>query len=109
MIYVYVGCLFFGVLFSIISFLLDGNDYYLDGPNADSAHSFAILNPLVIMSSITAFGGTGIISMVGLNMSGLSSAVVSLFFAAIIGAVIFFEINRQLVKNVLKRGGKMYG
>ncbi len=93
MLYVYVGCLFFGILFSTVSFLIDGHDF--DGIHADGgADSPSIFSPLVLTSSITVFGGTGIVSMLGLNMSGVSSAVVSLVLAAIIGAAIFFGIVR---------------
>lgn len=95
MLYVYVGCLFFGILFSTVSFLLDGNGFDIDGIGVDgSAESLGILSPLVLTSSITVFGGTGIVSMLGLNMSGVSSAVVSLVLAAIIGAAIFFGVVR---------------
>ncbi len=95
MLYVYVGCLFFGILFSTVSFLLDGHDFDLHGIHADGgADCPGILNPLVLTSSITVFGGTGIVSMLGLNMGGVQSAVISLVLAAIIGAVIFFGVVR---------------
>ena len=93
LLYVYVGCLFFGILFSTVSFLLDGHDFDFEGIHADGG-SPGIFSPLVLTSSITVFGGTGIVSMLGLNMSGVSSAVVSLVLAAIIGAAIFFGIVR---------------
>lgn len=94
MLYVYVGCLFFGILFSTVSFLLDGHDFDLDGIHADGAGAPSILSPLVLTSAITVFGGTGIVSMLGLNMSGVSSMFVSLVLAAIIGAAIFFGVVR---------------
>ncbi len=93
LLYVYVGCLFFGILFSTVSFFIDGHDF--DGINADGgADSLGIFSPLVLTSSITVFGGTGIVSMLGLNMSGVTSAAVSLVLAAIIGAAIFFGVVR---------------
>lgn len=95
LLYVYVGCLFFGILFSTVAFLLDGHDFDFDGIHTDGGtDSPGILSPLVLTSFITVFGGTGIVSMLGLNMSGVSSAVVSLVLAAIIGAAIFFGIVR---------------
>ncbi|OPZ93016.1 MAG: hypothetical protein BWY74_01327 [Firmicutes bacterium ADurb.Bin419] len=95
MLYVYVGCLFFGILFSIISFLLDGHDFGLDGIDLDGGGDCpGIFSPLVLTSSITVFGGAGIVSMLGLNMGGVQSAVISLVLAAIIGAAIFFGVVR---------------
>lgn len=92
LIYVYVGCLFFGILFSTISFLLDGYDFDFGLINADGTDASGILSPMLLTSAVTVFGGTGIVSMVGLNMSVISSAFVSLVLAAIIGAVIFFRV-----------------
>lgn len=93
MLYVYVGCLFFGILFSVVSFLLDGNDFDFDGIHVDGgADCPGILNPLVLTSSITVFGGTGIVSMLGLNLGGVQSAIISLVLAAIIGSAIFFGV-----------------
>ena len=95
MLYVYVGCLLFGILFSVVGFLLDGHGFDFDGIHVDGGgHGPGIFSPLVITSSITVFGGTGIVSMVGLKMGGLSSAIASLTLAAIIGAAIFFGIVR---------------
>lgn len=95
MFYVYVGCLLFGILFSLVGFLLDGHGFDFDGVHVDGGGDGpGIFSPLVITSSITVFGGTGIVSMVGLKMGGLSSAITSLTFAAIIGATIFFGVVR---------------
>lgn len=95
MLYIYVGCLAFGILYSVVSFVLNGLDIDFDGIDADGgADGPGFFSPLVIISSITVFGGTGVVSMLGLNMGGVQSALISLVLAAIIGTVIFFGVVR---------------
>lgn len=100
MLYAFIGCLAFGVFYSVISLVLGGHgfDHNIDhGGGADidqvdGADAPSPFNPLVISSAITAFGAVGLAAMKGFGMSSLMSTVVALAFAGIIGTAIFFGI-----------------
>lgn len=132
MLYLYIGCLTFGIVYSAVSALLgsfghdaggadggsfDGADVDIgtgadmmagvdidagadavpDGHGeADSAGAPSPFSPLVLASGITTFGAVGIISKAGFGMGDLASVFVSLGFAGIIGAAIFFGIVKFL-------------
>ena len=97
LLYVFIGCLTFGALYSVISLVLGGHGFD-HGSGADVHHGGeaadgpSLFNPLVIASAITAFGAVGLISNKGFGMSDLLSTVVALAFAGAIGAAIFFGI-----------------
>ncbi len=100
MLFVFIGCLTFGVAFSILSvFLGHGHGSFDHGGGVDGAHSGvdsadvpSPLNPLVLSSAITAFGAVGLIAKTGFAMGDLLSTIVSLGFAGIIGAIMFFGV-----------------
>ncbi len=103
MLYVFIGCLTFGVVFSIMSALFGGHGAGHDGighggdgahvhSGTDSAEVPSPFNPLVISSAITAFGAVGLIAKTGFGMGDLLSSVVSLGFAGITGAAMFFGV-----------------
>lgn len=101
MLYVFIGCLAFGVVYSAVSLVLGGDsfDHGVDHAGAgdidhggDGADGPSLFNPLVIASAITAFGAVGLAAMKGFGMSSLLSTVVALAFAGAIGAAIFFGI-----------------
>ena len=102
MLQVFIGCLAFGVLFSVFSVVFGGHDFghgsFDHGGGAgghsgsDSANVPTPFNPLVISSAITAFGAVGLIAKTGFGMTDILSTVVALGFAGVIGALIFFGI-----------------
>lgn len=97
MLQVFVGCLAFGVLFSVFSAIFGSHGFDhgagADGhPGSDSVDGPSPLNPLVISSAITAFGAVGLAAKAGFGMGDILSAVVALAFAGIIGVVIFYGI-----------------
>lgn len=59
---------------------------------SDSSESPSPFNPLVIAGAVSTFGAVGIISMMGFGISGLVSTIISLGFAGVIGAALFFGI-----------------
>ncbi len=110
MLYVYVGCFAFGVVYALLSFIFGGHGFDGGAPDhsgighaVGDAHAAAgdaeipsPLNPLVVSSAITVFGAAGIVSKVGLKMGDLSSSAVAITIAGIIGAAIFFGIVRVM-------------
>lgn len=102
MLQVFIGCLAFGVLFSVFSVIFGGHDFghgsfdHGGGTGAhsgsDSANAPSPFNPLVISSAITAFGAVGLIAKTGFGMTDILCTVVALGFAGVIGALIFFGI-----------------
>jgi len=101
MLYVFIGCLTFGVAFSILSVFLGshGHGSFDHGGGVDAHHSGidsadtpSPLNPLVISSAVTAFGAVGLIAKTGFAMGDLLSTVVSLGFSGIVGAAMFFGV-----------------
>lgn len=101
MLYVYIGCLTFGIIYSAVSAILGAHGFDhgaadhggMDGHSgADSADMPSPFNPLVIASAVATFGGVGVIGKAGFRMGDLTSAVIALAFAGGIGAAIFFGI-----------------
>lgn len=108
MLYVFIGCLTFGVAFSILSLFLGSHDHGgfdhgggMDGHHAgvDSADAPSPLNPLVISSAVTGFGAVGLIAKTGFAMSDLLSTAVSLGFAGIVGAAMFFGVVKFMYSS----------
>ena len=134
MLYVYIACFAFGILYSLGSLLLgsdgfDGDgidnggfdisdgidsgnlDIQLDGAvqgdldvhtdittdaDVDTPSPFS---PIVIASAITTFGAVGLIGKLAFRMSDVTSVVVSLGFAGVIGAAIFFGIVKFMYSS----------
>lgn len=102
MFYVYIGCLTFGVLYTVLSVVLGSHGFEhggighgaLHGQDADDVPS--PLNPVVIASAIAAFGAAGIVSKAGFGMGELASAAFSAFCAAAVGTAVFFGIVKFL-------------
>lgn len=101
MLYVFIGCLTFGVAFSILSIFLGahGHGSFDHGGGAgghhvgaDSTDSPSPLNPLVISSAVTGFGAVGLIAKTGFAMGDILSTIVSLGFAGIVGIVMFYGV-----------------
>jgi hypothetical protein len=102
LLYIFIGCLTFGILYSAVSALLGPHGFGHGGfdhgggadghPGGHSADVPSPFNPLVIACAITTFGAVGLAAKAGFHMGDLLSSVVALGFAGIIGAVIFFGI-----------------
>ncbi len=101
MLYVFIGCLTFGVAFSVLSLFLGshGHGSFEHGGGVDGHHAGADstdvpspLNPLVISSAVTGFGAVGLIAKTGFAMGDLLSTLVSLGFAGIVGTVMFYGV-----------------
>ena len=104
MIYVYVACTTFGLLYAIVSAVFGSHGFdhgglhhggigahHTGGDNADVPSPF---NPLVIASAIVSFGAIGLITKLGFDLKDLLSAVIALASAGSIGALIFFGVVR---------------
>ena len=101
MLYVYIVCLTFGVVYSVVSAFLGGHGWDHGGMDhagggghgsADTADAPSPFNPLVIAGAIATFGAVGLIGKKGFGMTDLMSVLVSLGFAGAIGAGLFFGI-----------------
>lgn len=118
MLYVFIGCLTFGVAFSIMSLVfgssgqgdggldidgLDGLD--IDGgvdvnnAGVDSADAPSPLNPLVLSSAITGFGAIGLIAKTGFALGDLESTVISLGFAGVVGLAMFYGVVKFMYNS----------
>lgn len=92
MVEVYWGCLILGILFAlittvfgdIIGSMLDGVFDFLsaDGPD--------FLNPTVIVSWITTFGGTGVLLSEYTSLGSIPVAVLSAFVAVLLSVIVYF-------------------
>lgn len=121
MLYVFIGCLAFGALYSLVSALLGGHGFdhgsfdhggfdhagfdhsgldhsvshdatTSEHTGNDTASGPSPFNPLVIASAITAFGAVGLIAKTGFGMGDILSTAVALGFAGLTGTLIFFGI-----------------
>lgn len=98
MFYVYIGCLTFGVLYTVLSIVLGSHGFEhggidhggLQGQDADDMPS--PLNPVVIAGAIAAFGAAGVVGKAGFGMGELASAAFSAVCAAAAGTAVFFGI-----------------
>lgn len=113
LLYIYVGCFTFGILFSAISFIFGhhGGDHGFDfhaGDHGFDLHGAEVdhgadlpspFSPLVLSSAIIAFGAIGIIAKVGFAMEDLASALVSVGLAGAVGAAIFFGIVKFMYSS----------
>lgn len=83
----FLGCLAFGIMFTLVSVVLgDLVSAALDG--ALDFLSLDFLNPTVFAVGITVFGGTGILLMDYSALNTLSSVLISLAAAAGIGGLV---------------------
>ncbi len=112
MFYIFIGCLGFGVLYSLVSLFLGhgfghdfgghgdfgGNDVagHADSSSSDMPSPF---NPLVLASAITTFGAIGLIASQGFGMGDFISTMVALAFAGAVGAVIFFGVVKLMYSS----------
>lgn len=100
MLYVFIGCLAFGIVYAAVSGFLDAEGLDGGGTDADiGADSTGIpspLSPLVIAGAIITFGAAGLIGKVGFGLSDIVSTAISVGFAGAIGTAIFFGIVRLL-------------
>jgi hypothetical protein len=101
LLYVFWGCLAFGILFSIGSFILGGHGAGHGGMDhgGDATDMPSPLNPLVIASAITTFGAAGLVGKAGFAMSDLSSSALGLLFAGTIGAAMFFGVVKLMYSS----------
>ncbi len=101
MLYVYIGCLTFGGVYSILSLLLGGHgvDHGADAGldhGADHGDLPSPFNPLVIASAITTFGAAGLIGTLGLGFGNILSLFFALGLAGVVGAAIFFGVVKLM-------------
>jgi len=110
MLYFYFGCLTFGVVYSTLyavfgSHGMDHNvtEIHVDGVHVDGVHAGdthdagpSILNPIVIASALTAFGGAGLIGDLGLGFTSIFTLLFALIISFGIGAAVFFGVVRLL-------------
>lgn len=127
LLYVFIGCIAFGLFYSVLSLIFGGggSDSGIDAdggfdiesgglsldadgipdsiPDAvcdgDAADDPSLFNPVVIASAITAFGAVGLAAMKGFGLSSLVSTVIALAFAGVTGAAIFFGIVRFMYNS----------
>lgn len=110
MLYVFIGCLTFGVAFSIMSLVFGSHGHGdggfdhgggMDGHHAgiDSADAPSPLNPLVLSSAVTGFGAVGLIAKTGFALGDLLSTVVSLGFAAAVGIIMFYGVVKFMYNS----------
>lgn len=110
MLYVYILFLTVGVAYSAVSAIFGSHGFdhgsldhgSLDHGGADVNHSADVpspFNPLVIASAIATFGGIGLIGKLGFRMSDLTSAIVAVGLAGIIGAIMFFGVVKLMYSS----------
>ncbi len=105
MLYVYIGCLTFGTLYAIVSALLGAHGFdhgggdHGGGHGADHGDVPSPFNPLVIASAIATFGAVGLISKQGFGMGEVVSLLFALFFAGLVGTVIFFGVVKLMYNS----------
>lgn len=121
MLYVFSGCLAFGIFYSIVSLIFGGHHggghdvggagHEIAGSSAnihagahgghaaDSADSPSPFNPLVIASAITTFGAIGLIGKLGFRMGDILSTIFALTFAGTVGAIIFFGVVKLMYSS----------
>lgn len=109
MLYFFIGCLAFGVLYSAVSAIVGPHGFGHGGfdhgggagghSGTDSADAPSPFNPLVIASAVTTFGAVGLAAKAGFNMGDLLSTIVALGFAGAIGAAIFFGIIKLVYRS----------
>ncbi|MCR4434990.1 MAG: NfeD family protein [Clostridiales bacterium] len=110
MLYVYIGCLTFGLLFSVMSAFFGGHGFdhggvdhggfgheAAGGQGADGhADAPSPFNPLVIASAVATFGTVGIVSKTAFGTGDLLSLIFALAFAGLVGAAIFFGVVKLM-------------
>lgn len=108
MLFVYIGCLAFGILYSLGALILGGHDAGHGGGfdhgggdvhAGDSADMPSPFNPLVMASAISTFGAAGLVGKIGFGMGDIKSSLLGLVFAGIIGTVMFFGVVRFMYNS----------
>lgn len=107
MLYFYFGCLTFGVVYSVLYAFFGSHGIehhgveihvHVDGVHAGDTHDAgpSVLNPIVIASALTAFGGAGLIGDIGLGFTSIITLLFALVISFGIGAAVFFGVVKLL-------------
>jgi len=108
MFYFYFGCLTFGVVYSILYAIFgshgiehQGPELHMDGAHAGDTHDAgpSILNPVVIASALSAFGGAGLIGDRGFGFPTIFTLIFALIISFGIGAAVFYGIVKLLYNS----------
>lgn len=105
MLYLYLGCITFGLVYCIFAAVLGAHGFDHGGVDhgGDIGHDGADMpspfNPLVISSAITTFGVSGFIGKAAFNLTDIWSLVYSFGISVMIGAVIFFTVVKFMYSS----------
>lgn len=108
MFYFYFGCLIFGVVYSVLYAFFGshgiehhGAELHMDGAHAGDTHDSgpSVLNPVVIASALSAFGGAGLIGDKGLGVPTFITLIFALAISFAIGAAVFYGVVKLLYNS----------
>ncbi|HCT64370.1 MAG TPA: hypothetical protein DIC60_03715 [Lachnospiraceae bacterium] len=102
----YVGCLAFGLFYSLISMFL-GDHHGFDHSSTDHGgevgtdgiEHISPFKPIVIGSFITVFGGMGVIGHYIFNIAALFLFVIALVSGLVVATIIFYVVVVTMYKN----------
>lgn len=106
MLYVYIGCLSFGLIYSIVAAVAGGHgfghgdmDHGMHHSGGNDADAPSFFNPLVIASAITTFGAAGLIGKMGFEMGDMLSSVLAVAFSGLVGTAVFFGVVKLMYES----------
>lgn len=97
--YIYIGCLSFGLFYSLFAVLFGGHDVTDSGDIAHGgADGISPLKPIVIATFITLFGGFGTIGHFVSNAAAILVFLFALLMGLIGAAAIFYTVVLPMYK-----------
>lgn len=98
MIEFYLGCLIVGVTLAVLTFLFgDVLDGVIDG-GLEFLH-FDFFKPIVVVSAVTVFGGSGYLIEKYTTYSMISVLIISIIFAILVGIFTVFAFVKPMKKT----------
>lgn len=99
MLEIYWGCLIFGVIFAMVTFLFGDVLYSAAGisPGLSFDH-LAWLQPMVLVGGITSFGGSGVLLTTYTTLTGSETIALALLAAILLSALVYFIYIKPMQK-----------
>ncbi|MFD1773301.1 NfeD family protein [Paenibacillus rhizophilus] len=102
----YIGCLFLGVLFALVSLLAGDLIGHALGGMLDFL-SFDALNPSVLAGGITVFGGAGILLTEYSGLTNDAILVLSLLISVFLSVLLYLGFVKPMNKSEMSTGFSM--